>query len=139
MLSRGHKLAQGKSPVAREKVILASCKQLLRLMEGAGYLTFVRVANGGVVRSNGRGGTFMTRNVDMAGVSDLIIWLRGGPVLCVELKAEDGRISPDQAEFCRRLQRVGHQYHVVRSSAALEDLLVAHGVPRLTLLPSKMD
>lgn len=131
MLSKGHKLAQGKPYQPLEKDILASCKRLLRLYEGGGHLAFIRVTAGGVPRGDG---SRFSKNVDMAGVSDLLIWLKAGPVLAVELKTADGVVRPDQREFGSRLSRVGHIYRVVRSVSQLEELLVEYGAPRLTLV-----
>lgn len=131
MLSKGHKLAQGKPWVPREKDVLASCKQIARLHEGAGHLVCIRLSVGGIPRGNGQQ---WSRNMDMKGITDLVVLITGGPVLWVEVKAEDGRLSEDQKEFARRLARVGHPCRVVRSVQEFERLLAEYGVPPLTLV-----
>lgn len=118
-----------------EDDILKSCKFILNLAEGAGYLSWSRISSTGIPRRL-PGGCFLLQKNPMEGISDLIVWIKNGPVICVELKTEDGELDEPQKKFRNRILRVGHQFQVVRSPEALEALLVAHGVPRITLLPS---
>lgn len=116
-----------------ERAILSACRQIARLHEAAGRLVCIRISNGGVIQQGGRR---MIPNPEMLGITDLVLLLRGGTTLWVEMKAEDGRQSEGQQAFQRRISRVGHKYHVARSVEEFEALLSEYGVPRLTLLPS---
>jgi hypothetical protein len=133
MLSRGHRFAQGKPFRIPERAIQSSCRQLARLHEGAGRLVCIRISNTGVMHD---GGKRMTKNPEMLGITDFVLLIKGGPTLWVELKADDGRMSPGQQVFRDRVTRVGHIYRIVRSIEEFENLLAEYGVPRLTLLPS---
>jgi hypothetical protein len=116
-----------------ERAILSACRQIARLHEGAGRLICIRISNSGVMHG---GGKRMAPNPEMLGITDLVLLLKSGPTLWVELKADDGRLSPGQVAFRERLTRVGHIYRVVKSVEEFESLLSEYGVPRLTLLPS---
>lgn len=133
MISKGHRFAQGKPFRIPERAILSACRQVARLHEAAGRLVCIRVSNSGILQDGGRK---MVSNPDMLGIPDLIVLLKDGPDLWVELKAEDGRLSAGQVNFAQRIGRVGRKHHVVRSVDEFEALLAAYGVPRLTLLPS---
>lgn len=131
MISRGHRFAQGKPIRIPERAIQSSCRQIARIHEGAGRLACVRISNSGVVRA---GGKYMTKNPEMLGIADFVLLIKNGPTIWVELKADDGRMSPGQQVFRDRVKRVGHPYHIVRSVEDFENLLAEYGVPRLTLL-----
>lgn len=61
----------------------------------------------------------------VAGVSDLILLAPGRhPALCVEMKAGQGRQSPEQVDWQRRVEAVGYRYVVCRS---LDDFMMAVG------------
>lgn len=49
------------------------------------------------------------------GVPDRIVWLPGGRVFCVELKAPGQKPTPLQAATHRQLQALGHDVYVVDS------------------------
>lgn len=67
-------------------------------------------------------------NEDMAGMSDLLIWIKDGPCLSVEIKAPKGKKSPNQVEWEKKLQNMGHEYHEIKSIDELVALLKKHGV-----------
>jgi len=50
-----------------------------------------------------------------SGAPDLIIFLDGGRLLCIECKAPTGHQSPAQINFESRLKQLQHKYIVVRS------------------------
>lgn len=133
MISRGHRLSKGRPMRIPERAILSACRQIARLHEAAGRLVCIRISNGGVIQQGGRK---MIPNPEMAGITDLVLLLRGGTTLWVEMKAQDGRQSEGQEAFQRRITRVGHKYHLARSVEEFEALLSEYGVPKLTLLPS---
>jgi hypothetical protein len=51
----------------------------------------------------------------MCGVPDVILIRLGGLFVGLEVKTDQGRMSPDQVEFAARTNAVGAEYHVVRS------------------------
>lgn len=59
---------------------------------------------------------------------DLLIWVTGGPCLCVEVKRPHGGVMSDgQKRFQEGIERVGHIYRVVRSFKEMEILLAEFG------------
>jgi DNA-binding CsgD family transcriptional regulator len=50
----------------------------------------------------------------MKGVPDIII-IRQAQFVGLQVKREDGRLSPEQLEFQKRCEEAGGRYHVVRS------------------------
>lgn len=104
---------------------MMQCKQFLRILEAQRKLCFVRLNVSAVPIA---GGTRFRRNPDMLGCPDLLVWVMGGPQLCIETKSEDGRLTPSQERFKERLERVGHKYYVVRSLDELTAVLRENGV-----------
>jgi hypothetical protein len=98
-------------------------KRFLEYQERLGVLCFVRIN----VSPTLRGGTF-SPNREMAGMPDFMVWLRGGPTICLEAKAPKGAQRPSQKAFEQKLQRVGHRYHLVRGTGEFLYLLASYGV-----------
>jgi hypothetical protein len=69
-----------------------------------------------------------------AGVPDLLVWLKGGRSLAVELKSARGVVSDAQQAWHDRLRTLGHSVYVVRSVDELAVLLTSAGVPAMGLL-----
>ena len=124
----------GKKKRQREAPVVAGAKQLFRMHATAGRLVWKRVNTAGVIRTV-RGRTFMTKNHDQDGISDFLVWIYQGPMLCLEAKAPGGRLEDSQREFEAQLRRIGHPYYLFRSLDELEEILAKYGVPRLTLVP----
>lgn len=57
------------------------------------------------------------------GVSDIICLIRNGPVLFLEIKREDGKLSFSQKQFQNELERLNHHYFVVRSLDELREII----------------
>jgi hypothetical protein len=57
----------------------------------------------------------LTPNRDMAGMPDLIVWIKDGPVHCWELKSPVGVQSLNQKKFEVEVGRMGHWYLIIRS------------------------
>lgn len=64
----------------------------------------------------------------VAGAPDFVIWLKGGAVLNIELKAKGGSLNPAQKAFGAGLHALGHSYHVVTAETP------AHAVEQLERL-----
>jgi hypothetical protein len=56
-----------------------------------------------------------SRKCNQPGHPDLVIALRDGRVLWLELKARGGRLRPEQAMIGKLLTFCGHEWHCVRS------------------------
>lgn len=54
------------------------------------------------------------------GVSDILGVLRGGRILAIEVKAEKGRVSPEQKRFIDMINAAGGKAFVARSIEDLE-------------------
>ena len=50
-----------------------------------------------------------------SGAPDLLVFLDGGRLVCLEVKKEKGFQSPAQKHFEAQLQSLGFEYYVVRS------------------------
>ena len=50
-----------------------------------------------------------------AGVADLTVLAPGGTTLLIEVKTDDGKLSPEQKAFGNRANDLGHFFQVVRS------------------------
>lgn len=118
----------------REAVILAQIRGYLRLLQGVGLLEAKRINVGPILRS-ARGRTVYQRNTEMIGMPDLLVWLKNGPCLAIEVKAMDGRMSPEQKEFQMRLIALGHRYFVARSLDAVVELLREYGIDHFSNRP----
>ena len=108
-----------------EARVLQQCKHLLRILERQGKVAFIRINVSAVPV---RGGERFRPNPDMVGCSDLIIWVKSGPSLCVEVKAPGGKLSEAQRDFGERILRAGHRYVVVTTFDDFVAILKFHGV-----------
>lgn len=59
----------------------------------------------------------------MKGVSDTIIVFQGKTVYC-EFKDEKGKQKPDQILFQEKVERLGHEYWLVRSEEEFKELVL---------------
>lgn len=115
-----------KLPKIKERDILTQVTYLLNILQARGELMFVRVNVSGIITDGPRGKTFRS-NASMKGFPDLLLFLRGGKTLCVELKSPTGTLTESQVRFQERINRVGHQYYVVRSYEYLRNVLDKYG------------
>lgn len=93
-----------------EARLLIQCKHLLRMLENQGKISFVRLNVSAIPVS---GGERFRPNPDMVGCPDLIVWIKDGPSVCIELKRPGGRLSAAQTTFGTRLMAIGHRYSVI--------------------------
>lgn len=101
-----------------EADLLGAVKNLLDVFKNQGLLTYRRIHTQGVQV----GGRFR-KNVEMAGMEDLQIYLMHGKTLYRELKTSKGTQSPAQTERQLELTSLGHDYAVWKSiKEAVEDL-----------------
>lgn len=63
-----------------------------------------------------------------AGAPDIIVWMRGGRNVCIELKAVRGTLSPAQQDFQAAMERLGHEYHVVKAKDCGEAVTRVHDI-----------
>jgi hypothetical protein len=107
-----------------EATLLRVCRDTLNILQGAGLLVYRRIHSTGIPNGKGR----FRPNEDMQGMPDLLIWLKSGPVLAIELKSSVGKTTESQDLFRDAIERMGHPYHIVNSISLLERLLASHGV-----------
>jgi len=50
-----------------------------------------------------------------SGAPDMLVFLNNGKLVCLEIKTPTGKQSDAQVNFQLRLEKCGHEYHVVRS------------------------
>ena len=62
----------------------------------------------------------------LRGVSDLVVLLKDGRALFCELKSEDGTQSREQRIFQQKVERLGFEYHVVRSEQQFKDIITGN-------------
>jgi hypothetical protein len=112
--------------IKREKEcdLLRGCKKTLEIYKALNLLSFRRIHSMPVIRGNGG----FSKNIDMAGMEDLQIYLPAGVTLHVELKTNTGKQSDRQIERENELKTLGHHYFVVRSLDQLVILLETFGV-----------
>lgn len=80
-----------------------------------------------VLRGQGKK-KFATPNTDMLGMTDLMVFLKGGKTLHIECKSEKGVLSLYQKAWREDLTEMGHEYHIVRCLDELIEILSAHGI-----------
>jgi len=103
-----------------ESDVLRQVKSLLQIHVNKGNLVYRRLNVGAKLR-NIRGKIVFTKNKEMEGLPDLLIWIKKGPMMCWELKSPSGSQSESQEAFENELHEVGHDYFVIKS---LEDAMV---------------
>lgn len=55
------------------------------------------------------------RSTIAKGAQDFTIFLPHGRTLCIECKAKDGKLSPDQLAWRLEMEMLGHTVHVIQS------------------------
>ena len=70
-----------------------------------------------------------SRKVNRPGHPDLVIGLRGGRTLWIELKARGGRLRPEQEMVGKLLCACGHEWHVVRSWKRFMEIVEGEPLP----------
>jgi VRR-NUC domain len=103
----------------------------LAMCERMSLLTYCHVPNGYVSRKAGG----IAKGLGMrAGVPDLIVWLRNGPVISIELKVGSRSLSEPQLHWHGMLRTLGHSVHTCKSLDSVIEVLVAAGLPRIGVL-----
>lgn len=116
-----------------EAVVLKHSRGLLDALKIQKKLDYFRIHSVAIPRGDfTKGFGRFSKNKEMEGMSDLVIYLPAGTTLWVELKSENGRVSPAQDRFKNELQAMGHHYFIARSSGALETILQTFGVETRT-------
>lgn len=112
----------------KEADVLRVCRSYLNFLQARGKLTYRRIHVAPIMRGGGKNPIRFQRNMDMAGMADLLIFLKTNPprVIHVECKSSFGKTDDIQKKWREELKRVGHHdYFLVRG---IEDL---RGVLRL--------
>ena len=112
--------------MGEEAELLTACKRVLRLFASHGVLTWRRIHVMPI--AVGAGLKRFRKNHDMAGMPDLLVWIKGGPCVSIELKQRKGKQRDEQMAFQSELTRVGHPYWIVRSLDEFIDVLKRYNV-----------
>lgn len=118
--------------VAETTLQQAATAYLRRRQVRSGDLVFAHIPNEG--KRNSTQKSRMAREGLVRGAPDLVVWLKGGRVISIELKTASGRMSEFQEEFRDNLASIGHEYYEVRASdpgeiiAKIENLLKSPSV-----------
>lgn len=115
-----------------EEQLQRAVVDLLALYEQRDWLAFCHVGNG-EWRHKATGGRLKAMGV-RAGVPDLLVWIRGGRAIGIELKAGRGTLSAEQMYWHARVASLGHRVHVCRSVDEVEAVLRAEGVPGIGVI-----
>jgi hypothetical protein len=111
-----------------EAEIQREVREDLEAFESAGLITFARIGLGGVLRRTSTGRRVITKNDDMRGMPDFLVWFPKGRILHLEIKTPTGSLSKDQIDFQARVENLGHEYAVATSreeaSLVIETLLL---------------
>lgn len=108
-----------KKPEAREQArLIAALRRCWNLLPDEHRPIVFHVPNGGS-RNAMEAANLKTQGV-LAGIPDLVITLRGGRVLWIEMKADDGRVSPAQKSVHAHLRELEHS--VITAYSAEEAL-----------------
>ena len=58
-----------------------------------------------------------------SGVADLVLLLKGGKTVFLEVKTDKGRQSENQKEFEKEIKKLDFDYYIVRSVEDVEEIL----------------
>lgn len=106
----------------RESTIQTQSIYILRVLQRQGRLLYRRIHTTGVPRKI-QGRIVLTKNKEMEGMTDTLVFLPGKRVIHPEFKRPSGgRLSAAQIEWRDSLERLGHVHVVVKN---VNDLLVA--------------
>ncbi len=100
-----------------------ACAQLLDYHVALGRLRFSAVPLGGK-----RGKTEAARLKGLgvrSGCPDIIVAMKDGRTIWLELKSPDGTLKPAQKKWRDDLLKLGHQWFLIRDVAELHKILVA--------------
>ena len=111
-----------------EDALQASVARYLNILEGQGHLLWFHVPNGG--KRHILEAVKMKRMGVKAGVPDLVIIPKAGPVCFIELKAEDGDTTELQEFWIKSLPDYGCPCEVCRSLDEVRAFLYRAGVVR---------
>ncbi len=113
-----------------ERDVVTAIRNLLDIHQMRGALVYKRINTGAKLRNIRRRIVF-TKNTDMIGMSDIILWIKNGPGgVCWEIKLPEksAKQSEDQQKFESEILRVGHEYYVLRSLDEAILMLKSYGV-----------
>lgn len=117
-----------KARKAPEAQIQRSVVAFLALQESLGRLLYFHVPNGG--HRNPRTGANMKRLGTRAGVPDLCVIPKVGPVIFIEMKSDKGTLEESQEAWLEKLPLFGCPVAVCRSLDEVRQFLFQTGVIR---------
>lgn len=98
----------------KESCIQKSIEQYLTLLENSGKLSFIKNNSGAFINPKGN-----FYKMGKSGSPDFLLFLKYGDCLHLEIKNETGRQNPNQHEYQKRIEKLGHTYIIMR---AVDDL-----------------
>jgi len=100
-------------PEPPEAVVLRAVLKYLRLHHRVAWVERLNSAAGRLARDDGTAGQWM--RFAWRGAPDLVGMLKGGTLLCVEVKRPSGKLRPDQELFLATVRNQGGVAFVARS------------------------
>jgi hypothetical protein len=101
----------------KESLIQSAIEQYLRVMENMGRLVYVK-QNSGATKIGDR---FI--RYGKAGAPDFMVYLSSGACIHLEVKNKKGKQNPNQLEYQAKVEKLGHNYCLVRSVDEVENLI----------------
>ena len=102
---------KAKKPVVKEAEILASVLKALKLYPNVFF--FTRMNSGAYAVGEGKARRYV--RFGFPGCPDIIGMMRGGRMLCIEVKSPTGKLSAVQERFLIRIRQNGGVAFVARS------------------------
>lgn len=117
-----------KARTPSEEQLHLSVAKYLNILQAQGHLLWFHPANGG--SRNVIEAVKLKRMGVSAGVPDIVLIPRMGPVLFIELKSESGRVSPEQQAWMEALREHGCPAEVCRSLDEVKQFLIVNAIIR---------
>ena len=103
----------------KETLIQSAIETYLGFQENLGKLVFIKNNSGAYKTAHGSFVRF-----GKAGSPDFFVFLPGEiKVIHLEVKNEKGQLNANQKEYKNRIEKIGHQYVVVRGVDEVENLI----------------
>jgi rhamnose utilization protein RhaD (predicted bifunctional aldolase and dehydrogenase) len=102
----------------KESCIQSAIEKYLQLLENTGRIVYVKNNSGAFMSPRGHFFRF-----GKAGSPDFFIFVKNGSVIHCEVKNENGKLSALQKEYQARIEKLNHNYFVVRNITDVENIL----------------
>jgi hypothetical protein len=98
----------------KESQIQKAVEQYLTLLENSGKLVFIKNNSGAFINPKGN-----FYKMGKSGSPDFLLFLKYGDCLHLEIKNETYKQTPNQIDYQKKVEKLGHTYIIMR---AVDDL-----------------